>query len=179
MLRMVIFLAYLIACQTQAFCQIIQLPSFHSFSYSGTVVVPDGGTTSLGGNTYSSSSRSQRSGLFPGPIARSGQSQFGNAAATATIIDHQAIDQQLLGQSRRQMIDRQEAINRQVDRQERGMKTADRTEEGKSLVRYARSLYEQRRYADARDAYEMAVAILDPSLQKHAIAEMRRLGLRR
>jgi len=77
------------------------------------------------------------------------------------------------------MIDRQEAINRQVDRQERGMKTADRTEEGKSLVRYARSLYEQRRYADARDAYEMAVAILDPSLQKHAIAEMRRLGLRR
>lgn len=75
------------------------------------------------------------------------------------------------------MIDLHHAIAAQRDREARGMKTADRNEEGKALVRYARSLYQEQRYADAKHAYEMAVAILQPPLQALAIAEMQRFGL--
>jgi len=179
MTRTALLLTILIAWQPRAFSQIVQLPSFHTFSYSGTVEVPDGGTMSLGGNAYSSSVRSQRGGLFPGPVARSGLNQAANASVAATIIDHQEIDRQLLGQSPQSLIERHHAIEDRRDREARGMKPADRTEEGKSLVRYARSLYQQRRYTDSEHAYEMAVAILEPSLKKLAIAEMQRFGFPR
>jgi hypothetical protein len=174
MTRTAFLLTILVAWQPQAFSQIVQLPSFHTFSYSGTVEVPDGGTMSLGGNAYSSSARSQRSGLFPGPVARAGLNQAANASVTATIIDHQEIDRQLLGQSPQSLIDRHQAIEAQRNREARGVKPADRTEEGKALVRYARALYQQRRYADSKHTYEMAVAILEPPLQALAIAEMQR-----
>lgn len=176
MTRTAFLLTILLAWQPKAFSQIVQLPLFHTFSYSGTVEVPDGGTMALGGNAYSSSARSQRSGLFPGPVARSGLNQASNASVTATIIDHQEIDRQLLGQSPQSLIDRHHAMDAQRDREARGMKPADQTEEGKALVRYARSLYQQRRYAEAEHAYQMAVAILEPSLKSLAIAEMQRFG---
>ncbi len=158
--------------------QTVQLPSFHIFSYSGTVEVPDSGSASLGGISHSASNRTQRGGLFPGPAARSGVSQRGGAAISATIIDQHELDRQVSGQTPDQIMAQHQQIEGQRDREARGARAADPTTEGKALVRYARSLYQQGRYPAARESYELAISILEPHLRELAIAEMRRVGLR-
>ena len=55
---MLLSLFVLALSQLQAAAQTLQLPTFHEFGYSGTVEVPDRGTMSLGGNSYSASGRS-------------------------------------------------------------------------------------------------------------------------
>jgi hypothetical protein len=160
-----------------AHAQTISLPSFHTFSYSGTVEVPDGGTMSLGGNAYSAASRSQRSGLLPGPVARSGIQGASNASITATIIDHQEIDRQLLGGTPEEFIARERTTEALRNGGMKQLKLVDRTHEGKTLVRYARSLYHRGRHAAAKDTYLMAAELLDPKLRALAMAEMRRYGL--
>ena len=72
--------------------QTVSLPTFHVFSYSGAVEVPDGGSISLGGNSVSSMSRSQRGGLAPGPITRARSGRASGASITAMIIDQQEMD---------------------------------------------------------------------------------------
>jgi hypothetical protein len=112
--------------------QTISLPSFHTFSYSGTVEVPDGGTMSLGGNAYSAASRSQRSGLLPGPVARSGIQGASNASITATIIDHQEIDRQLLGGTPEEFMARERKTEALRNSGMKQVKSVDRTHEGKT-----------------------------------------------
>ena len=177
MSRILVTIGFLFVTQGFVSAQTISLPSFHVFRYSGTVEVPDGGTMSLGGNSYSASSRAQRSGLFPGPVARSGIQAASNASVTATIIDHQEIDRQLLGGTPQEFIERHRKIEAMQDGRQSQTKPVDRTHEGKTLVRYARSLYQQGRHAAARDTYLMAADLLEPKLRELAIAEMRRYGL--
>lgn len=79
--------------------QVVQLPSFRNFSVNGGAIVPDGGTTSLGGVGYATS---QSTSAGWGPYAvRSGSSSVGGAAVSvsASIIDLQALDEAILGRS--------------------------------------------------------------------------------
>lgn len=158
--------------------QTVSLPTFHVFSYSGTVEVPVGGSASLGGNSVSSMSRSQRGGLVPGPITRAGTFRASGASITATIIDQQEMDRQILGQTPQQLIARHRQVEAQRDREARGTRLADPNEEGKALVRHARSMYRKGQYSAAQDSYELAVSVLEPTLRDLAITEMRRSGLR-
>jgi hypothetical protein len=77
--------------------QVVQLPSARSLSYSGSVLVPDGGTASLGGASYSRYG-SRQSGW--GPMS-SGSSASGvgssSMAASVNIIDLAAMDEAILG----------------------------------------------------------------------------------
>lgn len=173
-----ISIAVLLTLQTHIKAQIVQLPSFHSFSYSGTVEVPDSGSLSLGGNRSSASHRSQQGGLFPGPLTRRDMHAAGQAAVTASIIDHQEIDRQILGLRPDQMVAQHQRIEAQRNRDRQGIREVDRTAEGKALVRHARSLYQQGQLSAAQDCYKLAVSLLEPTLRDLAIAEMRRLGLR-
>jgi len=161
-----------------AAAQTVSLPTFHIFSYSGTVEVPVGGSASLGGNSVSSMSRSQRGGLVPGPITRAGTFRASGASITATIIDQQEMDRQILGQTPQQLIARHRQVEAQRDREARGTRLADPNEEGKALVRHARSMYRKGQYPAAHDSYALAVSVLEPTLRDLAIAEMRRIGLR-
>ncbi len=84
---------------TTARAQVVQMPSVHSFGTSGAVNVPDMGDATLGGN------RSMRSGSVTsgaGPLSSrsfgSGMSG-GSASVNAVIIDLQAMDEAILGQT--------------------------------------------------------------------------------
>lgn len=132
-----------------ATAQVVQLPSIRRFSYSGGVLVPDRGSVYLGGNSSSAMSRQTR-GLPPFP-----QSGFGGGTTTsgaslsATIIDQQEIDRQLLGQSA-------ESLARSIhQRPQASFKV--QTNEIKSLVRNARSLHQSGRISQARDTYDLAI----------------------
>ncbi len=76
--------------------QVVQLPSYHTFSYSGAAWVPDGGSASLAGNSYA------RSGTVSngwGPYGtRASGSSFGtsNLSASVQIIDLRALDDAIL-----------------------------------------------------------------------------------
>ena len=73
--------------------QVIQLPSVGTFSYHGSVAVPDGGSASLG----SLSSRY----YYGQPRARvlSSGATTGSAVVDAQVIDHQKMDRQVLGRA--------------------------------------------------------------------------------
>ncbi len=87
----------IVTCVPFAEAQVVQLPSTRSLSYSGSVLVPDGGTASLGGAGYSSFG-SRRSGW--GPMSgRSTANGIGGSAmaASVNIIDLAAMDEAILG----------------------------------------------------------------------------------
>ncbi|MFK8115441.1 MAG: hypothetical protein AB8B91_24810 [Rubripirellula sp.] len=141
---------------------VVQLPSFQTFSYSGTVVVPDGGSAYLGGVRRSASGSSRRglSRAFGSSVRNSG------ASVRATIIDNDAIDRKLLGGTPEQFI-----------RSNRGRpnQAIDKTEEGKSLVRYARSKYKEGDQSASFGAYQLAIGVLDGRLKELATVEFRRV----
>jgi hypothetical protein len=143
---------------------VVQLPSFQTFSYSGSVVVPDAGTTSLGG-VKSSAYYSQRR---PGFRSTGWSQSNSQAAVTATIIDLHEMDRQLLGAS-------PEVIAEEIARGDRGVrsKPADPVEEGKALVRYARRQLREGKKAEAFVTYQMAIAVLDGRLRDLALVEYR------
>jgi len=146
---------------------VVQLPTFQFFSYRGTVVVPDGGTAYLGGNASSATGMRRRGGNR----AFGQQQGISQATATVQIIDHDAIDRQLLGKSPEQLrreLPRADKPARQATR------PADPQAEGKSLVRFARHRYQAGKKADAFDAYRMAIEVLDGRLRQLAEEEFRR-----
>ncbi|MEL6897006.1 MAG: hypothetical protein AAFP90_12945 [Planctomycetota bacterium] len=97
MFALLLVLPFAQHCNAQSGGTTVQLPAVRSFSYSGTVVVPDGGTISLGGSGGARMG-SSRSGLGPFVGRSSGtQMRSGNAIASATVIDLQHIDQQIRG----------------------------------------------------------------------------------
>ncbi len=158
----------------------VQLPSFSSFSYRGTVVVPDSGGAYLGGVNRSATGLNRR-GLsrgFGSSLGRSG------ASVHATIIDHREIDRRLLGTSKKEFIaagrtnvqDLRQAGQRtnRTNVQDRKRRTVSPTEEGKELVRYARKLYREGKKGDAFDTYRMAIKILPTGLRELAIKEFER-----
>jgi len=85
-----------------AAAQAVQLPTFHFFTLSTTVSVPDGGDAMLGGMSRSSSGRVQRGipGLPSQPfdnVATGRASGTGNVSASATIHDFEAMEKALQG----------------------------------------------------------------------------------
>lgn len=82
----------------------VQLPTFHQFGVSTTVVVPDRGGLYLGGVGSSSTERSGfRRSFLPGIGSRGvgRTSSAGGISVHATIIDHNEIDRALLAEAAR------------------------------------------------------------------------------
>ena len=80
--------------------QVVQLPSISTFSYSGVVSVPDGGTTSLGG-IRRSGSFSSSSGFGPfRSRSRGGFASASGLSVSAQIIDLDEMDRQILSSQR-------------------------------------------------------------------------------
>lgn len=158
---------------------VVQLPSFHTFSYRGSVLVPDGGTTSLGGVKRSATGYNHR-GWNRGYGSVNSTS---NASVSARIIDLAEMDRQILGGSpqeflRRMRAEEQHAIASGLPvgttaRQTQA--TLSRTEEGKALVRFARQEYREGRKSSSIQAYGMAINQLDGRLKTLAVAEFRRV----
>ncbi|NND99749.1 MAG: hypothetical protein HKN47_20715 [Pirellulaceae bacterium] len=147
----------------------VQLPSFSSFSYQGTVVVPDGGTAHLG-SVKRSAMGSTRRGMQRAFGADQGLSQ---ATATVHIIDHNEIDRQLLGGTP------QEFLRRQREKEARAGVThrapIDPDVEGKALVRHARKEYRAGNHSAAFASYQMAIEVLTPGLGQLATQEFKRV----
>lgn len=146
--------------------QTVQLPSFQTFSYSGTVVVPDRGGTSLGGRSSSSLGSRSRAGA----AAMSSGQGISRASAHATIIDQQVMDQAVLGDA----WDPSGARGAAAARGDRSQASAAQVQEGKRLVRFARSQFQQGNTRSAFEAYRLAIEILPGQLQVLATAEFRR-----
>lgn len=138
----------------------VQLPSFSSFSYQGTVVVPDSGGAYLGGVNRSATGLNRRG------LSRGFGSSLGHSGASvhATIIDHNEIDRQLLG-----------ADPRELARSKSVRKKADPDAEGKALVRYARQKYREGKKSQSFDTYRMAINVLRPGLRELAVKEFERV----
>ena len=180
-------------CDAQS---VIQLPSFQTFSYSGTVVVPDQGSAFLGGVKRAASSSQRR-----GP-SRAAGSALGNsqASVSATIIDLQEMDRQILGGTPQEFLRRERAKERAIAASQavpRADQTAatranqgatrpgksiaassqavDPDAEGKALVRYAREKYRGGDRGTAFDVYQMAIRRLSPQLSELAKQEFRRV----
>ncbi|MEE2936305.1 MAG: hypothetical protein VYA84_09955 [Planctomycetota bacterium] len=144
---------------------VVQLPTFQFFTFSGSVLVPDGGGMYLGGNKTSAIGSSRRG------LNRSfGQTQgVSQATAHAQIIDLSEMDRQLLGGTPEEFL-----------RRHRNASTRDRTsnpdDEGKALIRHARKLYQRGDASGAFDTYRMAIGVLRSSrLQELAKIEFRRV----
>jgi hypothetical protein len=165
---------------------VVQLPSFHTFSYGGSVLVPDGGTTSLGGVKRSAAGYNQR-GWNRGYGSVNSTS---NASVSARIIDLAEMDRQILGGSPEEFLRRKRtqeqqtnavglplgATGRQIHASQMPKSSAlSRTEEGKALVRFARQQYREGRKSSSIQAYGMAINQLDGRLKSLAVDEFRRV----
>jgi len=143
--------------------QVVQLPTIRTFSYSGTVVVPDRGTASLGGGAAASSGFRSR-GLSRGVGAGAAT---GGASVSATIIDQRALDRAILGGSHESLLYRSNEPS--------GSGRARSTREGKALVRYARRCHREGLERVAFTAYRLAISRLSGELRELAAAEFRRV----
>jgi len=141
---------------------VVQLPSFQTFSYSGSVLVPDRGTGYLGG-VRSSATASRRTPLARSFVARRASAQ---ASVSATIIDLAEMDRQILGDSPQGFVQKQQSSL---------TKRADPTEEGKALVRYARRQHREGNQSQAFATYQMAIACLDGRLRELAMLEFKKV----
>lgn len=149
---------------------VVQLPSFQTFSYSGTVVVPDSGSTYLGGVKRSATGINRR-GLSHGFGSAQG---VGQASVTATIIDHHEIDRRLRGSKPQDFLPAR-TLTRPPLRAADLRRPSDPTEEGKALVRFARAQYLRGNESDSFDTYQMAIGVLSGRLKELAKAEFRRV----
>jgi hypothetical protein len=157
------------ATAQSAIPSVVQLPSFQTFSYSGTVVVPDSGGAYLGGVSRSSSSSSRR-GLSRGFGFAQSNSQL---SVHPTIIDNNEIDRQLLGGTPKQFVEAERAKANQAKAQV--AHHVDPSEEGKALVRFARKQYREGNKTASFDTYRMAIGVLDGRLHELAKVEFRRV----
>jgi hypothetical protein len=87
-------LLMLAASAAAASAQVVQLPSFHSFSVDTTVVVPDSGPSAVASQRAARSSQSQLRGL-PGSRAIGRDRQAAGAAVRAQIHDPEAAEGEL------------------------------------------------------------------------------------
>lgn len=170
--------ALALCCDHGASAQTVQLPSISYFSYSGSVLVPDRGATSLGSVSRSSMGRSSR-----GFGNRAIGSSFGHAGATAhvTIIDNDAIDRQIRGLPPRGPNAARRphglaGVSRPIQSTRLPRPTvAEPDAEGKALVRYARKQYLAGKLTSSFDGYSLAIETLSPKLAELAKAEFHRV----
>ncbi len=141
---------------------VVQLPSFQTFGYTGSVMVPDGGSTHLGGIRRSATFSSRA----PGRRAFSSVQGNSQASVRATIIDLQEMDRQILGASPKEFVRAGKPVRAQK---------ADPVEEGKALVRYARKQYREGKKSESFVTYQMAIGVLDGRLKQLAEVEFKRV----
>ena len=147
----------------------VQLPSISSFSYNGTVVVPDSGTGFLGGVKRAATGSSRRG------LSRGFGQDLGNSQATVRprIIDNAEIDRQILGGTPQEFVRREQA--KAQNAQGQNNRAIDPDLEGKSLVRYARREYKAGNQSAAFAGYQMAIETLQSQwLRQLASAEFKR-----
>lgn len=134
--------------------QVVQLPAIRQFSYSGGVMVPDHGSAYLGGNRTSSTASSSRGipvlGRLPGSVSRSSQSSAGGVSVSATMIDLNEMDRQILGYDPRE-------ARRARQKGSVVVSAAAEIAEAKSLVRNARRAVSEGDREAARTIYALAI----------------------
>lgn len=149
---------------------VVQLPSISTFSYDGTVVVPDGGEVLLGGVNRSSFG-SSRNGLSRG---RGFDNSISQATARAQIIDHAEIDRQLLGGTPEEFLRRERAREARLGIDP--LAPVDPDGPGKALVRQARTEYRSGNQSASFASYRKAIGYLrSENLRRLATAEFKRL----
>lgn len=154
---------------------VVQLPTFHQFTVSTTVVVPDSGAGFAAGIGRSASGSSRRGllglgmpGVRPSNNRAAGRADAGGGVVVqAQIHDHHAMDQHLLGQA---------ASNRPLSRSRAGLNPllagpgsslteirkgrADRelvtSADGRALLARGREAEAARKVSVARQYYQMA-----------------------
>ncbi len=147
----------LLVCLTSASiasAQTVHLPAIRQFSYSGSVLVPDRGSAILGGTRSAAMASSSRGvpgvGAWPGGRSRSSQASAGGISVSATIIDLDQIDRQILGYDPRQAM--------RVRHKGAGfVSSAAEIAEAKSLVRNARQVVSQGQRETAKHLYGLAI----------------------
>ncbi len=168
----------------------VQLPSFHNFSYSGSVMVPDSGDAYLGGFGRAGDRTNRYRSGFPG-LNTSSLRSMSSAHARVHVIDHSQWDRAVLGGTpeeflRRRRSDGGRSVYFPADRQAiratgnavgvvatRGVKAegADSNELGKKLVRMGRRAAELGDLHWTRFYYQLAQKNLDARLAKLAQLE--------
>ncbi|QDT13901.1 hypothetical protein [Planctomycetes bacterium K23_9] len=172
---MILTVSALALLSGQSFAQrqlpsVVQLPSFSSFSYDGSVLVPDGGEAHLGSVKRSASGSSRRG------LSRASGFDHGISQATAKvhIIDHAEIDRQLLGGTPEEFLRRQRANEARLGIDP--LAPVDPDGKGKSLVRQARREYRAGNQSSSFASYRLAIGNLrSENLRRLATAEFKRL----
>ena len=144
--------------------QVVQLPSISTFTYSGSVVVPDRGTGLLAGNRSSASGSSRNGGLGSSFGSSQGASQ---ATIKATMIDLDEMDRQILGGTPQEFM-----RSRRLSQPEQNV---DPDRDGKAIVRYARLQYRNGNQTASFRGYQTAIGMLSPPLKELAAAEFKRV----
>jgi len=76
--------------------QVVQLPTFRNFSYSGGALIPDAGTGYLGGASYHSQSSISRGGPWMSHRSIGSSGVTGGLSVSVTVIDLDVLDQAIL-----------------------------------------------------------------------------------
>ncbi|ELP34556.1 hypothetical protein RBSWK_01510 [Rhodopirellula baltica SWK14] len=127
--------------------QVVQLPSVRRFSSTSSMLIPDRGTGSMGGVSSYQSGRSSRGRFSPGGTqggTQGGATRSGNASVSVTIIAHDQIDRQLLGN-----VDPRQLVKRTAEQ--------ETIADAKALVRNARRLLKTGDRLRAQGTYELAL----------------------
>lgn len=157
-------LAILVAVMQTSFAaaQVVQLPSFRSFSYSGGVLVPDGGGVSLGGNSSALD--------LPGFQSH----RHAGMSVHATIIDLDEMDRQILGydpdQLRKQVLRGGDA-RRMMRSDDTRMTGEALIGEAKRKVRLARRLTRFGDHLGAKHFYREAIEMLERAAATSTVGE--------
>lgn len=159
----------------------VQLPSFNTFSYSGSVLVPDSGATALGSIRRSATSSARRWGQR----AYGSSMSHPGASVHVTIIDLDEMDRQIRGlppSGTRSRLGTSPgtlasvtAAQANATARRIGKPSVDPDGEGKALVRFARSQYKAGKRSSSFAAYQMAIETLSPELRVLARKEFYRV----
>ena len=155
-----------------AHCQTVMLPTYHTFSYSGTVLVPDRGAVSLGGVNRAAEFSQER--MFGG--RNSTRSMFrSNVSAHARIIDLAEMDRQILGGTPEEFMRRERQKDQETASANEKVVEQDPVEKAKQLVRDARRCYRLGSYRAADHYYRRAIRELPEDLSLLAKEEYHRV----
>ncbi|MEL6104837.1 MAG: hypothetical protein AAFU85_02315 [Planctomycetota bacterium] len=159
----------------------VQLPSFNTFSYSGSVLVPDSGATALGSIRRSATSSSRRWGqrAYGSSLSHPG------ASVHVTIIDLDEMDRRIRGLppvgARSRLgtapgtLASITAAQANATARRTGKPSVDPDAEGKALVRFARKQYKAGKKSSSHAAYQLAIETLSPQLRALARKEFYRV----
>jgi len=157
-------LLVLMASAASASAQVVQLPSFHSFSVDTTVVVPDSGPSAVASQRAARSSQSQLRGL-PGSRAIGRDRQAAGAAVRAQVHDPEAAEGEL---TRRALAARGtgQRTGERADMSGRPPVSASRADPSRAVAALDPALPSVAEIKRARLAQQSAAAKARPALSK-------------